>query len=717
MEYSHFVAVLGRSVVLRGLRLVDMSRRPSLNWKSPVKIAKRPSIKLLTRNARRLSSRRRNSDPGLQRARPLAADANGEGGEGEGGDDAGDDDDVAWYVYVGQSTFKIPRDLTHVRADPSGLTWIEKRRRNKRLSIPDCAFVNLRTLLDVDLRGGVDRIGQGAFEDCVNLRRVRVPSSVAVVEIGAFKNCRRLEEATLDEGVGCVECHAFQNCRALRRIRIPSTVRKVGPWAFCDCESLEEVELCEGLHWIGRGAFSNCVSLKKVRIPSTVTLILDGVFRGCRRLMTVELPEELQAGNSDALRGCHSLRNVVYPQASLDNKDHSGECHDLGKLFQSQKATQDALKARFREPIHKVCYYHSYRSSEEVMEELKRVVGSMPGESQTSLEGGQDCLGMTPLHILACSTKQDLDLYRFVFRHFPRGLVTEDRWGCLPLFYAIWGDAPDEIVKFLVDCHLFTFPDFEIHFSEMAENLCRSWASQDSIQTMIDIQQNSFPESSLDWVKLARELTIWCLLRCSSFDNFPAVWVAMVQSFSENQAHEELVQRLLELKRRFFPDPNETDWRMVCEKFVQPLEGWWRREDDAESLVAFSFLIRCNIAGRRRTIGLRRWRRYIKEMVQLTPLNSFQDLPVHFDIVHSKVTFYDSEWHWRKDALTMLELALWKYKIDKEEEISPDAKARCRINCGAEVVIPNVVPYLFSKERRTYYDSDDPESSDEEDWT
>jgi len=47
----------------------------------------------------------------------------------------------------------------------------------------------------------------------------------------------------------------------------------------------------------------------------------------------------------------------------------------------------------------------------------------------------QDCLGMTPLHILTCSTVHDLELYRVIVEKYPANLITEDRWGALPLLY------------------------------------------------------------------------------------------------------------------------------------------------------------------------------------------------------------------------------------------------------------------------------------------
>jgi ankyrin repeat protein len=60
----------------------------------------------------------------------------------------------------------------------------------------------------------------------------------------------------------------------------------------------------------------------------------------------------------------------------------------------------------------------------------------------------QDCLGMTPLHILACSSAQCLELYKLMVEKYPYNLIVEDSWGAIPLLYALWGDASSEVVQF-----------------------------------------------------------------------------------------------------------------------------------------------------------------------------------------------------------------------------------------------------------------------------
>jgi hypothetical protein len=109
---------------------------------------------------------------------------------------------------------------------------------------------------------------------------------------------------------------------------------------------------------------------------------------------------------------------------------------------------------RFDElPIHSLVYYQSYNQG--VLQNLSAIINMRSGQplslrSKLNPTGNQqDCLGMTPLHILACSSVHDLEAYRLIVENYPTNLITEDGWGALPLLYAFWGAAPSEMLHHL----------------------------------------------------------------------------------------------------------------------------------------------------------------------------------------------------------------------------------------------------------------------------
>jgi len=667
-------------------------------------------------------------------------------------------DQIITCLYRGQSNSTIRRDVTHVKVDPSPIKWLKRRTSNyfqKRLqnskSIFRSAFSDCEELLEVQLCEGLTKIGQDAFRRCTSLRHIKIPSSVKVIKMGAFNDCHNLETVELCEGLEYIEGNVFRGCKSLKRISIPSTVKQIGGGAFLDCTSLSEVELRDGLDWIGRGAFCNCVSLKKIKIPSTIKLIVSSTFQGCRQLISVELCEGLlQTVHNDAFRQCSSLRNITYPQKTLQEAHKFGECHDLLKLFGSQGEIEGVLKNRFEGlPIHQLCYYQPYLSeTESIIEQLKgmMIAPTIDGDtSKCTIDNKRedrlgmtplhilasstkqdlplyrsivrhcpsrrlvtedkwgsipsvDCLGMTPLHILACSTKHDISLYRSIVRHCPMSLVTKDKWGCIPILYALWSNVPSEIIQFLIDSQKSAFPNENVNFDAMVETLCRAGSPLEIIQVVLHTRRNSFPQSSMDREKVARELIIWCLLGCNSFEDFSSVWDTLTESFDSSPANEELARTLQETQRRLFPDINDTKWRIVCEELVKPLNGWWRSKDNDgnESLLTFRFLVKSNILERMRTLGVTKWRTTIQGMVESIPFLTSRELVPHFDKIHSKLVSYECKYRQRKDAVSLLELALWKSKIDQSSNGVKDRHHRT--NCGADVIIPNVLPYLADSE-------------------
>jgi hypothetical protein len=119
----------------------------------------------------------------------------------------------------------------------------------------------------------------------------------------------------------------------------------------------------------------------------------------------------------------------------------------------------------------------------------------------------QDCLGMTPLHILACSSVHDLEVYRLIVENYPANLITEDRWGALPLLYAFWGAAPSEIIQFLLESYQSLYPDHDFNWTMMVETMGRTDTPKESIENLLQVKQMHFPEQSIDWVYLLNKFS------------------------------------------------------------------------------------------------------------------------------------------------------------------------------------------------------------------
>lgn len=323
--------------------------------------------------------------------------------------------------------------------------------------IGGAAFYSCRELERVGLCDGLEVIGRNAFCDCQSLKLVGVPSTVRNIGKSAFRNCVNLKAVTLHEGITQIRDETFYRCTSLQSITIPSTVFRIGEYAFRDCHRLETMELCtkdnhtshcKGLKYIGRRAFFHCEALRCIILPLTVSVIRDQAFSDCYSLVSVEFcgtldiiaslvffkckslqkisfPETLTGWDEigyneigyQAFGECASLRDIATPQGLTQNDlslslRHIRGCYDLLDVFDgSVSKLNSALAMRYRFnglPLHKLCYYQSCYSTDELIEELKSSL-------DPKVERSQDCLGMTPLHILACSAQHNLGVYQHTY--------------------------------------------------------------------------------------------------------------------------------------------------------------------------------------------------------------------------------------------------------------------------------------------------------------
>lgn len=601
-------------------------------------------------------------------------------------DEANNDAEV--FMYTEGVT--VPRDVVYVQVHPSVTV------------IPPKAFQLRQKLEDVELCEGLLEIGNDAFYECVALKRITIPSTVTTIGGHAFGGCTKLEDVTLCEGLVEMGEAAFLGCTAVKQIRIPLTVTVLPPCVFKGCERLEKVELCEGLFTIGRNAFYGCYWMTKIVIPTTVktigewsfahvpleslslpdgiesmgedifcncrfptfrlphliTTISKKVFYNCKSMFSLELPDSINQIDQNAFEKCASLRNITLPSNAEKGRMMFEGCRDLQQLFDSEEETINALKLRFDNlPIHKMIYYHSYNNltADQLDDATSTGHCRTLRSSQLDPTGSQqDCLGMTPLHILACSAVQHLDLYKVLVEKFPENLITKDRWGALPLLYVTWGNAPSEIVQYLVERYKSFYPNYEF-----------------------------------DWTGMVTTLGLANAPTCSFI-------------------------RLIHKKREeSFPDQQWGDWDTALEKAVAASD-----ENDPTCILrrTFCVLVVGSITKRAKAIGSKVLKKELRDYVFGDVPDGIQQRKDFITVVQTTLGKCEEEYSKLKEATSMIELVLWKIRMNdcfseqkyetrrfKKMKLDkpPDIRHRCRVTCGAGTVIEHVLPYLLPKSKRS----------------
>ena len=606
------------------------------------------------------------------------------------------------FVYTGGDMI-VPRDVVRCRVHPSVTI------------IPFNSFHYSLKLEEVEFCEGLLEIGPYAFQRCTSLKQITIPSTVAVIRDMAFEKCCQLEKVELCEGLQGIESYAFYKCMSLKRMAIPSTVAVINDYAFAYCEAMEEVELHEGLLEIGEYAFHDCISLKQIKIPSTVKVIGDmafsdtslltinlpdgiesigedafsqgrfpnaripplittiprGMFSWCTRVFSVELPESISSVEMHSLVACDSLRNIAFPpsaQITLAFEDEDGDASpaNLVQFFDSPEQIINALKHRFDNlPIHKMIYYQSYNPvTINQLNDATIMKSDQQRPNKLDPTGKQwDCFGMTPLHILTCSTVQNLELYQVMVEKYPENLITKDGWGALPLLYVVWGNAPSEIVQYLVESYQSIYPDYKFNWTEMVQTLAEAKVPNELIQNLLNIQQESFPEQC-NWNEVLNNLVEPESQYCQ--EAYGKVFRFIV--------HCGLAKRIKELGLK--------EWRKIITNGIESIPDY----DDSNKRKASLDAIRSKLA-----------------MFE----TEYQNLKESTTIV--ELAF------WKKRMNDVSNEKKEGCNVNKKMKIEAvDAREQCRISCGADIVIEHMLPYLLPATDEIQHqpaDSDDESSN------
>jgi hypothetical protein len=485
--------------------------------------------------------------------------------------------------------------------------------------------------------------------------RVRVDPSVTSIHAKAFYERTKLTKVELCEGLVDIGERSFGWCnQSITKITIPNSLRRICDFSFT--YSLRTpICLHDGIESIGQYAFAACI-FTNFRVPPLITVIPKSMLVKCRAMFSLELPDNTREIGSYAFGYCWCLRNVAIPHnAVIGNNVFINEgmstISDLQLLFGSSGAriTRELMHRFDGLPIHSIVYYQTYYHG--VLQILIAAINTRSGQSRTLRSkldptgNQQDCLGMTPLHILTCSSVHDLDVYRLIVEKYPVNLITEDRWGALPLLYAFWGTAPAEIIQFLLDSYQSLYPGHEFNWTLMVETIGRCDTPKERIESLLHVRQIHFPEQPLDW-------------------------------------------------------------EYLLNKFAQPSSVSISGAPFQERM---QFFFKCGLSSRVEALTFRVWHDHIEKMIQTANFQHNRDNSGIMREIRSKLDHFKDELLRLKEATSILELVLWKIKINKkshqdtftqsQKKVKTDESSirqQYRITCGADVVIRHVLPFLIN---------------------
>lgn len=231
----------------------------------------------------------------------------------------------------------------------------------------DC-FGDNATLRSVVVPEGCVAI-DSAFDGCVNLAEVTLPSTLRTIRANAFRGCAALTGLTLPEGLTSLEGRAFRGS-GLTAMHVPDSVTEMDGNPFAGCAALKQITFSENhplLRWqdgvvvsadggtllvypcsraetsftlpegvtvigedaftdapletivwndsvtnIRQSAFSNS-ALREADVPQGVQWIGNFAFFKCEKLERATLPESVTRLGVSTFYGCKALKTVALP--------------------------------------------------------------------------------------------------------------------------------------------------------------------------------------------------------------------------------------------------------------------------------------------------------------------------------------------------------------------------------------------------------------------
>ena len=223
----------------------------------------------------------------------------------------------AFASCIKLTTIKLPNALNHIAAfafQSSGLSNITFP--ETLVSIYENAFANT-DFEEVSLPDSIEFLGQGAFSDCVRLKKVHLSKSLTAIQTECFMSCSRLCEVTGIENIRTIGYNAFLRCHSLKEFDF-SNINFIEKGAF-ECTGLKKIECSSSLMSLEKQAFNGCIDLKRADFSKCVKLekLPEECFSDIDNTLDLKLPAKALVFERRCLNGIKLDHLTVYPNSYL----------------------------------------------------------------------------------------------------------------------------------------------------------------------------------------------------------------------------------------------------------------------------------------------------------------------------------------------------------------------------------------------------------------
>ncbi len=248
------------------------------------------------------------------------------------------------------TSLRIPASVTKICSDMANVDWLCENvfLKNSRLSKiavdeKNTAFKAIdgnlyskdgktlvkyaggKTVTSFTVPNGVEKLEEGAFANCDNLKSIYTGETVTVIGEGVFYDSDLLINVVVGDPVTTVGAWSFSYCDSLTNVKLGAGVKNVYWSTFLYAyaltnitvsESNEKFSSIDGNLYNKTGTtlikYAGGQTAQSFSLPETVTEVGEYAFANCANLKEVILPESVMKIGASAFQYCSGLTYVIF---------------------------------------------------------------------------------------------------------------------------------------------------------------------------------------------------------------------------------------------------------------------------------------------------------------------------------------------------------------------------------------------------------------------
>lgn len=191
-------------------------------------------------------------------------------------------------------------------------------------------FHDNKLVTRIDLKEGVEKIGNRIFEYYDKLSSVAMPNSVKEIGDCAFAYCTGLIKVSLSESLKVIPYGCFDCTPNLTKINIPKELEEIGDYAFSS-SGVEEIILPNSVRVLGEYAFDWCYA-QKISLSNKIETLKRGIFWNCENLTDLNLGNGIKEMDS-CIAFCPKIESIALPSSLIKIVWNFNECPNLKTIY------------------------------------------------------------------------------------------------------------------------------------------------------------------------------------------------------------------------------------------------------------------------------------------------------------------------------------------------------------------------------------------------